>query len=921
MIKIRRIALVALLMLISAGAFASGNRVSETVLPNGLKVLIKEVHAAPVFVCQVWYKVGSRNEYAGVTGLSHLVEHSLFNSTKNYGKGETARITKAKGGQNNGGTYFDWTNYWELMSSNNLEFVLKIESDRMVNAKFDPKEFAAEKVVVRSELEGDENEVDRLFYNSMMSNAYMVHSYRNPIIGYRSDVENVSRDTAYKWYRSHYMPNNATVVIVGDVDTAKTLALVRKYFGSIPKGPEPPKVYTTEPEQHGERRFVLHREGTTERVMIGYHIPGLGSPDGYPLMMLDQILSGGRSARLYQALVEGQIATSAWSNSGSRKDPDLFMVGATGKEGSKSANLEKALLEQVEKIKAAPPTEEELTRAKNQMQAYLIYNNDSVSDQGEQLGYYETIASWKYLDTLLPKLMAVTVNDVQRVAKQYLTEDNRTVGWFVPTGPAKGGEESPSALGGETHLKDIRSNPVALYNPAATAGRGPGKTVKMSKVMKKAPAPADHPAKTVKPTRVVLKNGIVVIIQENHSNATVAVKGSVKAGGICETPDKKKIASFVADMLSRGTTKRSALDIATLADASAADVSVDSDIEAARFTAKGLSKDFNLLLDLLSDELRNPSFPQEQIARLKAQTVAQLEMEKEDPQSVAYRQFSRMVYPEGHPYRPQTLEEDQASVKALSRDDLVDFHKKFYGPETTIIAISGDVKPNEAVAAIEKYFGDWKPTGTVHTMNIPKLALASKPSLAVVPMPDKAQVNVICGHAGQLKRTDPDYYAATVMNEVLGGGGGLDSKLGLRIREHMGLVYSVWSSFDAGMGDGPWVAGFGANPANVDKALAAMDDVLRSYIKTGPTKKEFKDAVDYLIGVFPIRLETNDGVAGILAAEEFYGLGMDYIQKHTAIYEAVTMDQVREATKKYLHPDKQAVVIVGDYKGSAQTKQ
>jgi zinc protease len=356
-------------------------------------------------------------------------------------------------------------------------------------------------------------------------------------------------------------------------------------------------------------------------------------------------------------------------------------------------------------------------------------------------------------------------------------------------------------------------------------------------------------------------------------------------------------------------------------DAAAADVSVDSDMEAARFTAKGLSRDFNLLLDVLSDELRNPSFPEEQISRLKAQTVAGLEMQKEDPQAIAYRQFSRMIYPEGHPYCPLTVEEDQIAVKALTRDNLVDFHKKFFGPETTIIAISGDVKTDEAVAAIEKYFGDWQPVGPARKIEIPKVPLATQPSQVVITMSDKAQVNVMCGHAGQLRRTDPDYYAATVMNEVLGGGGGLDSKLGLRIREHMGLVYSVWSTFDAGIGDGPWISGFGSNPANVDKALKAMDEVVRDYIKNGPTQKEFKDAVDYLIGVFPIRLETNDGVAGILAAEEFYDLGMDYIQRHTAIYEAITMDQVREAAKKYLHPDKRTLVIVGDYKGDqAPTK-
>lgn len=887
MVTIRRIALIALICM-AASAYAVENQVSETVLPNGLKVLIKEVHTAPVFTSQVWYNVGSRNEHNGITGLSHLVEHMMFKGTKKVGKGEFARIIKSKGGMENGGTWCDWTYYYELLSKDHLELALKLEADRMQNALFDPSEFVSERIVVRSELEGYENDPDSLLYQGVIGVAFQAQSYRWPIIGYISDVENVSRDTAYNYYKTYYVPNNATLVIVGDVDTDKTLDLARKYFGSIPKGPEPPKVYTKEPPQYGERRITIRREGNAERVIMAYHIPDMTNPDAYPLMLLDQILAGGKSARLYQAMVEGQIATSAWSSSGTRRDPGLFMFGATGREGIIAAQLEQALLEQVEKAKAAPPTEEEVTRAKNQLETYLVFQNDSVSDQGQQLGFFEAEGSWRYLEMLLPKIKAVTAEDIQRVAQQYLTEDQRTVGCFIPTGQPTGSVGAEGAPG-----------PLNLK----------------TKIMPPLPKPVETKIeKAVEPKRIVLPNGMVVIVQENPSNATVAVRGSLNAGGVFDPSDKKGLASFTAGMLSRGTEKRTALQIASETDFVGADVGVGSDEEAVSFSCKGLSRDFNLLLDVLSDELRNPSFPEDQINLLKGQLLSGLEMEKEDPQSCAVREFKRAIFAEGHPKRPQTIDEDAASIKSISRDDLAAFHKKFYGPETAVIVIVGDVKADEAIAAIEKYFSDWTPTGLHRKIKMPSTTLTSAPSKKVIEMPGKSQEDVIFGHAGLLKRSDPDFYATVVMNQILGGGGGLSSKLGDRIRNEMGLVYSVWSAFDAGLVDGPWIGGFGSNPANVDKAIDAILDVIKGYIKDGPTKEEFNDAVDYITGVFPIRLETNDGVAGILSSAEFYGLGMDYIQKYTSNYKAVTIDQVKEAARKHLHPDLLTIVTAGPNK-------
>ena len=425
-------------LLVLTCAFAQGN-VREAKLDNGLTVLLKESHAAPVFTAQIWFKVGSRNEHTGITGISHLLEHMLFNSSKNYKKGEISKMVHERGGIDNAATWTDFTYYWDLLSSENLEFAIKTLAEKAGNALLLNSEFQKERVVVLSELEGDENDPDTLLYQGLMAQGIAESPYHWPTIGYRSDVENIDRTQLADYYHAYYHPNNATLVLVGDFNSDKALAFVKKYFAKLPntKLPRPP--YTIEPPQHGERRFIIRKEGTAERVMMGYHVPSLKDPDAYALTVLDQILSGGRSSRLYQAMVDTRMATSAWSSPGNRTAPSLFMLGATAQQGMTAAQLEKVLLEQVEKAKTTLPSEEEMQATRNQLEAYFVYQNDSVSDQGEQLGYYNTVADWHYLYTLIPKIKAVTPEQVQAVAKKYFTTDNLTVGTFIPTGPATGG--------------------------------------------------------------------------------------------------------------------------------------------------------------------------------------------------------------------------------------------------------------------------------------------------------------------------------------------------------------------------------------------------------------------------------------------------------------------------------------------------
>ncbi len=420
--------------------------------PNGLTLLTKEIHSAPVVSFWVWYKVGARNEHAGITGISHWVEHMMFKGTKKLGKGQIMQMVAENGGTLNAFTSDDWTAYFETLPADRLELALGIEADRIANSTFDPEEVASERTVIISEREGSENEPDRMLDEEVSSTAFKVHPYGNGVIGWKCDLRVMTRDDLYNHYRTYYSPNNATVAIVGDFDTAQVVEQVGRAFNGYEARPDIPEVRSVEPEQNGERRVRVEHPGSTAQLEIVYHAPSASHPDIYPLMVADALLSGakpmgfggtalGRSARLYRAMVATQIAAGAGSYFSLHKDPHLFTLGASAHAGedpeASLRKMENTLFEEIRKLQEEEISQEEMDKAVRQSRAQFVYSSDSVSSQAFMLGYLESIFSADMYDEVLDNLAAVTPEDVQRVARQYLTEHNRTVGWFVPTEEAQ----------------------------------------------------------------------------------------------------------------------------------------------------------------------------------------------------------------------------------------------------------------------------------------------------------------------------------------------------------------------------------------------------------------------------------------------------------------------------------------------------
>ncbi len=415
--------------------FALDMHVTEKVLPNGLKVLLKEEHKAPVVTFQVWYKVGSRNEKLGTTGMSHLLEHMMFKGTRKHGPKTFSQTVQRNGGNDNAFTGKDYTAYFETFAADRIDISLDLESDRMQNLLIDPREFEPERKVVMEERRmRTDDDPTATMVEQMTAEAFIAHPYEWPVIGWMADIGNITRDGLYEHYRTYYAPNNATVVVVGDFDAKALMPRIEHYFGAIPRGPLPPVVAAVEPQQLGERRIIVKKEAELAAVFAGYHTPDIKHPDSYALEVLQGVLSSGKSSRLYKSLVyDKQIALySGGDYDNIANDPNLFYVYAGVMPGRSTDEVEQALYAEIERLKTATVSDEELQKAKNQIEAGFIMGQDSVSYQAMLLGQFETVANWRLLEKYTENIRAVTKEDVRRVAKKYFIEDNRTVGILIP---------------------------------------------------------------------------------------------------------------------------------------------------------------------------------------------------------------------------------------------------------------------------------------------------------------------------------------------------------------------------------------------------------------------------------------------------------------------------------------------------------
>ncbi len=433
---------VALTLLAGPGPASIASDVLEATLDNGLRVVLLEEHRSPIISFQVWYRVGSRNELPGSTGIAHLLEHMMFKGTPTYGPRAYARLIEENGGRDNAFTTQDHTSYFVTIAADKIDLVLKLEADRMQHLLLDPQALDTERQVVMEERRTrTEDDPEGFLGEEVSAIAFKAHPYRWPIIGWMEDIRRITPEEVRAFYRTYYVPNNALIVVVGDFKAAELLEKITRHFGPIPRGPDPRPVNTTEPPQNDERRVTVKKPAQLPLIFIGYHVPNSRSADAPALELLSVLLSEGRASRLYHRLVyEQQIALSASGDySYFSADPNLFWFSATARPEKQIEEIEKALMREVERLKTELVSEDELARAKNQVEASFVFQQDSLYRRASVLARFELSGGWRLLDRFIPMVRAVSAQELQQVARRYFADEWRNVGILIPvrpTGPA-----------------------------------------------------------------------------------------------------------------------------------------------------------------------------------------------------------------------------------------------------------------------------------------------------------------------------------------------------------------------------------------------------------------------------------------------------------------------------------------------------
>jgi zinc protease len=873
------------------------NKVSETrrtVLANGLNVITREVHHVPIGSFWVWYRVGSRNEVPGLTGISHWVEHMMFKGTPNLNKGDIFRMVNANGGVLNAFTWIDYTAYFQTLPAHRLDLPISIESDRMANSMFDPQEVASERTVIISEREGSENSPGFLLGEELGAAAFQSHPYGHSVVGWKSDLQTMTRDDLYNHYRTYYTPNNATIVAVGDFDTELLLAQIRERFEPIPAGPAVPPVRAVEPPQRGERRVIVRYPAGVPYLEIAYRAVSASHPDAFPMLVLDAVLSGGkpmgtfsrgarmgRSARLYRGLVDSGLTSGAGSSFALTLDPYLFGIDASLRPGVTLEQVEKAAFEEVDKVQQDRVSEDELRRAVKQVKAQLVYGSESVSDQGYWLGAMETVGAAAVVDTMLERVESVTPEEVQRIAQQYLTETNRTIGWLIPSDGQGAGASTPESTA------TVRA---FFYSPVMPGSAGNG----------------------VRPIsleieRTELPNGMVVLVNQDTTTPQVVVRASLLGGSIFDTPEKAGLARFVAPMLIRGTELRDFQKLSEETDGLGMSLNVDSGRITAQVGLRCLREDLPRGMELLAEVLRRPSFPENEIEKLRMQIISGLREQDTSARAVAERSFMEKLYPEGHPYHRWPTG-TQETVNGITRDDLIVFYRRYYRPDTLTVAVVGDIAPQVAVEQVRRVLGDWQVEGESPHVDIPAVDLPGR-QIHEETVPGKFQSELVMGLPA-LSRNDPDYYPLRLGNLILGELG-LAGRLGANIREKQGLAYHVSSDVQASVGPSPWAIRGGVNPVNVDKAIESAFAEIERWRDELVTDEELKEGKSFLVGSLPIAMETVDGVARTLLDIEFYKLGLDFLERYPSLINSVTAEGIQAAVRRWIRPEHMVTVIAG----------
>ncbi len=847
---------------------------TKIVLDNGLSAVLLENHAAPVVALQVWVNVGSRYEQDEQAGISHVFEHMLFKGTEKRGVGEIAREVETAGGNINAFTSFDHTVYHVTLASRYLDVGLDVLSDAIQHSSFDPDELARESEVVLEELKRSDDDPGRVASRKFFEKAFTLHPYRRPVIGYEDTFTALTREHYLDYFHTWYVPNNMSLIVVGDFETGEVIPRVVEAFRGFAPNPNLSLKVPREPEQRGIRTVVTRQEASHAFLNMGYHIPGIRHPKNPALDMLGTILGQGETSRLYKEVKrKKELVHTLYAYAFTPVDAGIFLVDARLDASNIEAALEE-ILRQVHRLQVEPVSEEELFRARVNIESDFVYSRQTMQGQARKLGYYESdLGDPLHHETYLKGIASVTPQTIMHLAKAYLTPENLTV----------------SLLLAPDQREDLDEN--SLKNMIQEISR---KIEKESRSVKREEQTLPH--------KTVLPNGIRLIVKENHSVPTVAVKIAFLGGQRFENEETSGIYNFIAAMMDRGTARRSAEEISAEIEDMAGSVNGFSGRNSFGAELSTLSRHFTKGIQLLADLVLHPAFDPEEIEKVRKDIVAAIKQQEDVLSQRAGNLFRKTLF-KTHPYRLRVIGEEE-TVMGFTHVDLNTKYFQSISPDSMVISIVGDITEKDAVSSVEKLFGGMKNRSIV-APEIPK-EVPQEEVRESVEFADRRQAHMILGFLGTTV-TSPDRYPLEVLNNVLAGQGG---RLFMELRDKKSLAYVVTSFSQEGVDPGYFAAYIGCSPEKLEEGKAGiLAELLRIQEEKVPDG-EMERSKRNLIGRFDIALQTNDSMASTLVFNELYGNGYDAYLKYSENIEKVTARDVQRIAKKYLDLSRYSLGVV-----------
>ena len=873
--------------------------ITEYRLANGLQVLLFRDPSKATITVNMTYLVGSVDESYGETGMAHLLEHMMFKGSKKFP--DILAAIRSHGAQFNGTTSWDRTNYFETFEANdaNFEWALDLESDRMINAFVAQKDLDTEMTVVRNEFEQGENSPTGVLFERVMSAAYLWHGYGNSPIGSRSDIENVPIPRLQAFYKRHYQPDNAVLIVAGRFEEQRALELIAKYLSPIPRPTrELTDNYTIEPTQDGEREVVVRRVGDVQILMAGYHVPAGSHEDFVPLQIAAEVLGDVPSGRLYKALVEPGLASQIAVDEMQLRDPGMIVFFAiVPKEKSLEAARE-AMIATIDALATTPVTTEEVERIRNQAMSSFEQQMNNSQGIAIQLSSWASIGDWRMMFLDRDRVRTVSAEGVNSTARKYFKPSNRTVGLFMPGDPDR--SEIPARPDVTAMLQGYKGDQVRAEGEAFD------------------PTPANIDSRT---SRVDLPGGIklVMLPKETRGDAVNALirlnygdEKSLKGPG--------RLAGVTTQMLMRGTRSKSRQDIQDELARLQSQLNVGGGAGLASASIQSTRANLAEVLALAIEVLREPAFPDAELETLKQQTITGLEASRSEPQAIVQRAYARhwaRNYSPDDPRYVATIDEDLAFIKGVTTARLRDFHKDFFGASNAEVVVVGDFDPDQVRALLAGRLDGWKsPKPFSDVLNL-YANLAKDPTTQDFNTPDKENAVFVGGMYIEMRDSHPDYPALVFGNYILGSGPA--SRLFGRIRGREGLSYGVGSSFNASpRSDGtPFTVNAIAAPQNAAKVEASFRDELANVLRDGYTQEEFDAAKVSWAQGRQVNRAQDPGLVGTLGLWTHVDRTMAFDADLEAKVAALTVEQVRDAMRRHLDVNKMTFMKGGDFKAAS----